>query len=109
MSTDLGLPPVLDPETANDPGSYSVLRWNYKWSGEYGSRQWSLTDPSKQGYDTLEVKSAKLLPDGKSVFVEVEDMRPVMQMQVGYDLDAADGAEVRGEIFNTVHALRPEH
>ena len=99
----------LDAETANDADSYSLLRWNYKWTGEYGSRQWSLTDPSKQGYDTLEVKSAKLLPDGKSVFIEVTDMRPVMQMQIAYDLQAADGADVRGEIYNTVHALRPEH
>ena len=97
---------ALDPELARDAGSYSILRWNYRWSSEYGSRQWSLTDPSKQGYDTLEVKSAKLLPDGKSVFLEVQDMRPVMQMQIGYDLEATDGSQVRGEIYNTVHALR---
>jgi hypothetical protein len=98
----------LDPEVANDPESYSVLRWNYKWSAEYGSRQWSLTDPSKQGYDTLVVKSAKLLADGKSVFLEIEDMRPVMQMQISYDLEAGDGTQVRGEIHNTVHALGAE-
>ena len=95
----------LDPELANDAESYSILRWNYRWSGEYGSRQWSLSDPSKQGYDTLKVKSAKLLEDGKSVILEIEDMRPVMQMQIGYDLESDDGAEVRGEIHNTVHVL----
>ena len=99
---------ALDSEVANDPDSYSILRWNYRWSSEYGSRQWSLTDPSKQGYDTLKVKSAKLLSDGKSVFLEVEDMRPVMQMQISYDLEASDGTQVRGEIYNTIHALVPE-
>ena len=98
----------LDEEIAGDVDSYSVLRWNYKWSGEYGSRQWSLNDPAKQGYDTLAVKSAKLLPGGKSVFLEVEDMRPVMQMQIGYDVEAKDGQQVRGDVFNTVHALRSE-
>jgi hypothetical protein len=97
---------ALDPGLANDPDSYSVLRWNYRWSGEYGSRQWSLTDPSKQGYDTLKVKSAKLLEDGKTVILEVDDLRPVMQMQIGYDLESDDGSEVRGEIHNTIHALR---
>jgi glucose/arabinose dehydrogenase len=97
----------LEPDLANNPDSYSVLRWNYRWTGEYGSRQWSLTNPQQQGYDTMKVKSAKLLPDGKSVFLEVEDMRPVMQMQIGYDLEAADGTQVRGEIYNTIHALRP--
>ena len=98
----------LDPEVANDPDSYGVLRWNYKWSAEYGSRQWSLTDPGKQGYDTMVVKSAKLLPDGKTVFLEVGDMRPAMQMQVSYDLESEDGEQVRGEIYNTVHALATE-
>jgi glucose/arabinose dehydrogenase len=93
-------------DVAEDVGSWSILRWNYHWTAEYGSRQWSVTDPSKQGYDTLEVKSAKLLPDGKSVFLEVRDMRPAMQMQVGYDLEAEDGTQVRGEIYNTIHALR---
>ena len=98
----------LDPETAGDPGSYSVLRWNYRWAAEYGSRQWSLTDPAKQGYDTMVVKSAKVLPDGKSVFLEVEDVRPVMQMQIGYDVEAGDGTQVRGEIYNTVHTMGAE-
>ena len=96
----------LDEEIASDVDSYSLLRWNYKWSGEYGSRQWSLNDPAKQGYDTLVVKSARLLPDGKSVFLEVEDMRPVMQMQIGYDVESKDGQQVRGDVFNTIHALR---
>jgi glucose/arabinose dehydrogenase len=97
----------LAEDTAGDPDSYSILRWNYHWSAEYGSRQWSISDPSKQGYDTLKVTSAKLLPDGKSVFLEVEDMRPAMQMQIGYDVEAKDGTQVRGEVYNTVHALRP--
>ena len=96
----------LAADVANDSDSYSILRWNYHWTAEYGSRQWSLTDPSKQGYDTLKVRSAKLLDDHKSVFLEVEDMRPVMQMQIGFDLEAQDGEQVRGEVYNTIHRLR---
>jgi len=95
----------LDKQTASDAGSYSILQWNYHWTAEYGSRQWSVNDPSRQGYDTLEVKSATLLPDGKSVFLEVPNLRPVMQMQIGYDLEAADGTQVRGDVYNTVHSL----
>jgi hypothetical protein len=98
---------TLDKGTAEDLGSWGVLRWNYRWTAEYGSRQWSATNPQQQGYDTLEVKSAKLLDDGKSVFLEVADMRPVMQMQISYDVEAADGTQVRGDVYNTVHALGP--
>ena len=51
----------LNKETAGDAGSYSILQWNYHWTAEYGSRQWSANDPARQGYDTLDVKSAKQL------------------------------------------------
>ena len=96
----------LAADVANDPDSYSILRWNYRWAAEYGSRQWSVTDPSKQGYDTLQVKSAKLEPDGRTVTLEVQDMRPAMQIQVGYDVEASDGTQVRGDVYGTAHVLR---
>jgi hypothetical protein len=96
----------LAADVANDPDSYSILRWNYHWTAEYGSRQWSVTDPSKQGYDTVKVKSAKLQPDGRTVMLDVEDMRPAMQIQVGYDLEASDGTQVRGDVYGTAHVLR---
>ena len=40
------------------------------------------------------------------VFLEVEDMRPAMQIQIGYDLEAADGEQVRGDVYGTAHVLR---
>ena len=55
----------LDQDAPMDPDSYSILQWNYKWAADYGSRQWSVADPTKQGYDEVKVKSAKLLPDGQ--------------------------------------------
>jgi hypothetical protein len=97
----------LDETSAADPESYSILQWNYKWASSYGSRHWSAQDPKKQGYDTLTVKSARLLADRKSVFLEVEDLQPVMQMKVEYQLKTADGAEMKSEVHNTIHHLRP--
>ena len=76
-------------------------------SSSYGSRHWSAQDPKKQGYDTLTIKSAKLLPDRKSVFLEVEDLQPVMQMKVEYQLRTADGADMKSEMHNTIHHLGP--
>jgi hypothetical protein len=99
----------LDEETAADPDSWSALQWNYKWSGAYGSRQWSVTNPDQQGFDTLEIKSARLLPDRKTVFLEIDHLAPVMQMQITYNFKAADGQETEGDIFNTIHALSPPH
>lgn len=100
---ELGFTTPLDPKTAADPDSYSILQWNYHWTAGYGSAQWSIENPKKQGYDTVEVKSAKLLADGKTVFLEIPAIQPVMQMQIGYSLNAVDGADMKGEIYNTIH------
>jgi hypothetical protein len=95
----------LSEEVANDVGSYGVERWNYRWTSEYGSDEYSVKDPGKKGRDTVEVKSAKLQPDGKTVFLEINDFRPVMQMLIHYDLEATDGTAMRDEIACTINVV----
>jgi hypothetical protein len=57
----------LDAATANDVGSYDVEQWQYRWSKEYGSKDWSVENPTKQGRDMVEIKSAKLSADGRTL------------------------------------------
>ena len=95
----------LDPETASSPSRYLVERWNYRWTKNYGSKEWLFSDPAKMGRDRMEVRSAKLSPDGRSVFLELEGLAPVMQMHLRYRLRSSDGKDVRGDIYNTVHKL----
>ncbi len=98
---------ALDPKSAADADSYGVLEWNYHWTGGYGSAHWSVKDPQKQGHDVLAVKSAHLSADRKTVFLEIPDIQPVMQMQITWNLDAADGAHIRQSVWNTIHVLGP--
>jgi hypothetical protein len=95
----------LNPEVANDAGSFGVEQWNYHWTGEYGSDEYSAKEPGKKGRDTVELKSAKLLPDGKTVFLEIEGLKPVMQMLIKYDLEAKDGTVMRDEVACTLNAV----
>ena len=95
----------LDKEIAEDTESYGVERWNYIYSSKYGSPEFSVKDPKTQGHDTMTVTSAKLGDDGKSVYLEIADMKPVMQMQIKMDLDAADGEAIESTIYHTVHVL----
>jgi hypothetical protein len=97
----------LSEKSAADPDSYSVETWNYKWASGYGSAEYSVANPGKQGHDTLKVQSARLLPDGKTVFLEVDGIKPAMQMKVDYNVDAKDKPGVKGTIFNTIHNLAP--
>jgi hypothetical protein len=95
----------LERLTASDAGSYSIEQWNYVWSGAYGSPDVSVLDPKQKKHDTLEVKSAKLSPDGKTITLDVPGLRPVMQMKIGINVDAADGNEMKWEIHNTINRV----
>ena len=76
----------LDRETAEDPSSYQLEAWNYKWSAEYGSPEYKRSAPGQVGRDEVEPKSATLLKDNRTVFIELPDLKPVDQLAVGYTL-----------------------
>lgn len=95
----------LDRETAEDAGSYGIEQWNYRYAKEYGSKEYSLASPEKVGHDEVEVRNAKLLPDGRSVFLTINDLQPVMQMKIQFNVNAGDGKAIRGEIYNTINQV----
>ena len=95
----------LDTATAADAANWAIERWNYIYSSGYGSKEYVDTATKKEGHEKLEVKSVTVAPDKKTVFLEIPDMKPVMQMKVKFNLKAADGAPVSQEIYNTIHKL----
>jgi hypothetical protein len=105
---EIGFTDPVDPKTAGDEQSYGVEQWNYQWTARYGSPDFSVIDPTKKGHDEVEVKSARVLADGKTVFLEMPGIRPVMQMHVDVKIKGADGRPISCEIFNTIHKLGDE-
>lgn len=95
----------LDAKTAEDAQSYAVELWNYKYSGGYGSPEFSVATPGKQAHDKLEVKSARLSADKKTLFLEIDGLTVADQFSVKYSLNAANGAELRSEVIGTIHKL----
>jgi hypothetical protein len=93
----------LDPKVANDEQSFGIQQYNYKWSGQYGSKKYKVSDPSQVGMEDVEVKSSKLMPDGKTVFLQIPHLRPVMQMAIQIHLNAADGTPIECEVDNTIN------
>lgn len=91
--------------TAEDPGSYAVKRWNYRYAAQYGSKDWSVAAPDQEGRDDVPVKSAKLLPDGRTVFLDLGELAPVMQMEVKWNLDAINGKPMRNQLWLTLNKL----
>ncbi|MBI1375655.1 MAG: hypothetical protein GC159_23335 [Phycisphaera sp.] len=97
----------LDKEVALDPESWAIEQWQYRWTKNYGSPEFSVAEPDKQAHDPVAIKSVKLSADGRTVFLEAPDIKPVMQMKISYDVDAADGELINGAIYNTIHKLGP--
>ncbi len=95
----------LDRKAATDVDNYNVQQWNYRWLENYGSPHFKVSDPKKQGHDDVEVESAALSPDGKTVTLKIDKLRPVMQMKIAYTLKMADGTAVRSAIHHTINAV----
>jgi hypothetical protein len=95
----------LDRATAEDAGRYAVQRWQYRWTENYGSKHYLLSDPKKEGHDDVNVLSAKLSEDGKTVLLKLEDLRPAMQMKIDVDVKAEDGGAVKTTIYSTINRV----
>jgi hypothetical protein len=97
----------LDAKSVASAENYRAAWWNYRWSGEYGSKRWKVSDPKAEGQDEVPVRSAKLLADGRTVEVTFDKLQPVMQMMVGYNVKSADSKPVVGSVYLTIHSTKP--
>jgi hypothetical protein len=93
----------LDAKSVANTTHYRVAWWNYHWTGEYGSKRWKVSNPSSEGQDEFAPRTAKLLADGRTVEMTFEKLVPVMQMQVGYNLDTRDGHKAVGSVYLTIN------
>ncbi|WP_435011165.1 DUF6797 domain-containing protein [Tundrisphaera lichenicola] len=91
----------VDREIAEKPGSHFVQAWNYRYSPAYGSRELSPSHPGIAGHDPLAIRSAHVLSDGRSLFLELPDLQPVNQLQLHLRPDGGKPIDV----FATVHRL----
>jgi len=93
----------LDPAKARDPDNYSLQTWSYRRTHQYGSAQYK--EDGTTGQDTLTASSAYLSSDGRSVFVGVPGMKPVMQLRLGWALSTAEGRTFSNNAYTTPYEL----
>ena len=93
----------LDPSKATDPNSYSLASWHYRRTHRYGSAQY--TENGETGIDWLTPSSAYLSHDQLSVFVGIPNMKPVMQLRVGWSLQTQDGMGFEENAYTTIYDL----
>jgi len=87
----------LDPQTAGDPKNYAVQTWSLKRSEQYGSKHYD-EKPAR-------VTAATVSADGKTVMLEIADLKPTWGMEIKYNIRASDGSSVQSFLHNTIHRL----
>jgi hypothetical protein len=90
---------ALDAASIQDAKNYSVKIWGLTRAERYGS--------PNVGEKPLAVKSARLLPDGKTIALEIPEIKPTWCMEINVSIRAADGRPVTRRIHNTIQVLVP--
>ena len=89
----------LDSQAASRVKNYFAQAWNYEYAKRYGSPEFSAKNPESLGHDRVNIRSVKLLDDGKSIFVEMPDLEPIMQLHIRMHLQDADGTKFKTDLF----------
>ena len=100
---------ALETAAGSDAGNYTAEAFNIKWSSAYGTKEYPLAaDPNTEAAgkrDQWTIKSATVSSDQKTVFLEIPEIQKANCVHISYNLNAADGSQVKGEIGNTIHEL----
>jgi hypothetical protein len=91
--------------SAGETANWDASQWNYKWSPKYGSPDVSVLEPNKSGKDLVFVEKASLSADKKTVSLQLADRAPAMTLRLKCNTKAADGAEVKFQIDQTVNRI----
>lgn len=81
------------------PERWFAQQWNYRYGPAYGSPEFSVRHPDREGHDRLQIRGVYRIGDGRRVFVEIPQIQPVNQLHLH-----CDGTR-RIELFATVHRL----
>ena len=90
---------AVDRTLATNPDNFSVERWNYKRTWDYGSAHYKLDGST--GQEILTASAAYVSEDGKSVFVSVPGLTKCDQMHLGWNIKSADGKDMQNNAYFT--------
>ncbi|NQZ59975.1 MAG: hypothetical protein HRT88_21185 [Lentisphaeraceae bacterium] len=90
---------AAQPRELADQNLWFAQHWNYRYSAAYGSKEYSVEQPTKEGHDRLRIKSVQYLDGGKKIFLEIPQIQPVDQLHLYFKGNSPV------EIFATVHQL----
>lgn len=100
----------LDVEVASRIRSHFAQAWNYRYSGAYGSPEFSPSHPGVAGHDWMAITEACVV-DRHSLFLEILDLQPVSQLHLRMHVNRSGTYPTLNptgeghDLFLTVHRL----
>ncbi|MCX6857330.1 MAG: hypothetical protein NTV80_20770 [Verrucomicrobia bacterium] len=94
-----------EPLAAPSVSDITAERWNYFYSGAYGSADYSVTRPKQPKRDQLTLQAAHLSADARTLTLDIADMRKSQQLQLNLKLRTADGTAIERVLYLTVPVL----
>lgn len=88
-------------EVAEKTSNHFAQAWNYRYSGAYGSAEYSTRQLGLRGHDVLAIRSATVLDDQHRVFLEIPEIQPTNQLH----LLVKSAEDVEHDLFMTVHRM----
>ncbi len=98
----------LNPESAGDVSNYTARRWEYIYSEQYGSPEMSFMNADEEGRDPVAISNVTLSDDNRRIFLDIPDLRSVMQMEIEYELLFDDGKKDSRAVYFTVNWVSEE-
>ena len=98
----IDFPIALDSESAGNIENYFVHQWNYEYAKRYGSPEFSQRHAESLGHDPVQVRSIVSLNEGHSIFLEIPQLEPVMQMHIRMHLRDTDGVGFKTDLFPSI-------
>ncbi|HEY2343027.1 MAG TPA: DUF6797 domain-containing protein [Chthoniobacteraceae bacterium] len=89
----------LNTQKACNTDNWKIEAWNYDWSGSEPKEV-----PAKNRVP-LAIKSISAGTDDRSVFIEIPDLKPAMQMSIEYQIQSDEGGDLSGEVLNTIYGF----
>lgn len=91
----------IDASKAADLSKHFAQCWNYRYSPAYGSREYSVMHEGAMGHDVLDIRSATLSQDSRSLFLEIPDLQLCSQLHLLLEI----GTPAPCELFATINAM----
>lgn len=100
----------LNKNIAKQLENYQIEQWNYRWTEQYGSANWSVKNPEEEGQDTVVVKEVEISKNSKKLLLKLskEDLVPVDQMRIVLSLESEDGQPYQDSMYLTIHEVPDE-